>query len=237
VSPYAQTIVQLQAQAQRCGLDASARGYIAGVHAMALELFSGRHRGSGRPFLSHLVATSSILLAHGQPLHVVAAGLVHATYEQGDFGHAASADDRRAIASIAGERAEAAAYAYAARGWTAAAATTASTAPISTDLERDVLMMRLANELDDHLDAGILYCADAERRLARLARLEAPLLALARHLGVPELADELADAFAQCRSTMVPVALRGRTGSSYLQVPRSCTLRWRSRWHARGHRH
>jgi len=65
--------------------------------------------------------------------------------------------------------------------------------------DRDVVLMRLANELDDHLDLGILFYADAERRLQLLEPL-AVSVDLARDLGYRRLADALAEAFAACRA-------------------------------------
>ena len=81
--------------------------------------------------------------------------------------------------------------------------------------------MRLANELDDHLDLGILYYTDAERRIELLERF-AVCVGLARDLGHDRLADPLAEAFAACRAAKIPAATsRPGGGGSFLLAPAS----------------
>jgi hypothetical protein len=77
-----------------------------------------------------------------------------------------------------------------------------------TALERDVLLIRLANELEDHLDLGILYSGDAPRRL-RFMREDLPAaVEMARRLGHPGLAESLTAAFDQIEHTAISPALR-----------------------------
>src|SRR6185312_9075940 len=50
------------------------------------ELFAGRFRPMGKPFVSHLVGVASLVQRFGGPNHAVLAGMVHSAYPQGDFG-------------------------------------------------------------------------------------------------------------------------------------------------------
>ena len=59
---------------------------IRAAYEVAANLFAGRFRPCGRTFIAHLVGTGSILAELGAAEPVVAAGLLHAAYEQGDFG-------------------------------------------------------------------------------------------------------------------------------------------------------
>jgi (p)ppGpp synthase/HD superfamily hydrolase len=221
---YAQTHPQLQEQLRHAGRSIDERLYLSRVHRLAVDLFTGQYRGSERPFTSHLVGTASVLLAHGASLTVVAAGLLHAAHERGDFGSRAQAprvSNRDELSRCLGAEAAALVDAYASRPWNMASVAAALANVHQLD-DRDfgVLSIRLANELDDHLDLGILYCADAPRRLERIARLGAPVVALARALGHAALADELDLAFGACRTADVPDCLRGPHGSSYVQLRR-----------------
>ena len=83
---YAQTNLQLHAQLLDLGCSIEDREYLAAGYRLAADLFSGQYRGSGKPFVAHLVGTASILAATKASATVVAAGLLHAAYDQGDFG-------------------------------------------------------------------------------------------------------------------------------------------------------
>ena len=83
---YAQTITQLLSQLQRDGYSLTELGLVGNAYKLAVSLFTGLYRPSGKTFIAHLVGTASILSSlHAAP-KVVAAGLVHAAYSHGDFG-------------------------------------------------------------------------------------------------------------------------------------------------------
>ncbi len=56
------------------------------AYEMARLLFSGRFIASGRSQLAHCVGTASILAFFDAPGLLVAAGLIHNVYQNGDFG-------------------------------------------------------------------------------------------------------------------------------------------------------
>jgi len=92
--------------------------------------------------------------------------------------------------------------------------------------ERDVLLVRLANELEDHLDLGALYCADAARRRDRVSASLHLCVDMAKRLGFPKLASALAQAFTETLSADVPMALRRGDSGSFVVAPASYGVRW-----------
>lgn len=83
---YAQTNLQLFNQLQTTGYAEADLLCMAKSYELASRLFTGAFRGSGKPFLAHLVGTASIVATLQQPIAVIAAGLLHAAYELGEFG-------------------------------------------------------------------------------------------------------------------------------------------------------
>jgi (p)ppGpp synthase/HD superfamily hydrolase len=227
---YGQTILQLQCQLRQAAYSVSDQEYVAGAYRLAAELFSGQFRGSGKPFIAHLVGTASILISSNAPMPVAAAGLLHAAYDQGDFGFGLLGrhrDKKREITRAVGAEAEDYVQRYFQLRWIpetilSLPARAAKLSPV----EQRVVLIRLANELEDHLDAGIQFCANRAQRIARMLALADPLVDLARQLGHPVLADELSRSFAENRSTIIGEGLREQSSYSALHVPRSCRRRY-----------
>src|SRR5436309_10586495 len=90
---YAQTNLQLYAELRGGKYSAADITCIRAAYELAMVLFTGRYRGSGKPFLAHLVGTASILTSMQVRAPVVAAGLLHASYTQGEFGNGWSGTD------------------------------------------------------------------------------------------------------------------------------------------------
>ena len=227
---YAQTILQLQSQLRQSGGSDADQKYLAGAYALAADLFCGQYRGSGKTFVAHLVGTASILIAHRAPLSVATAGLLHAAYEQGDFGIeflGRHPDGRPEVTRIIGSEAEQLVHAYSRLPWMEATIRSLVEEPApESSSARNLVLIRLANELEDHLDLSIHFCGDAAQRLERLHDLGSTIVSLARKLGHAELAHELELTFVECRSANLPAMLRGGHGGAFLQMPRSCTRRF-----------
>jgi hypothetical protein len=81
----AQTIVQLLDQLDTIGYEPEALLKVRDAYMVAAQLFAESFRGSGRPFLAHLVGTASILAAYGANPALIAASLHHASYAHGRF--------------------------------------------------------------------------------------------------------------------------------------------------------
>lgn len=150
--PYAQTNLQLYRQLTAEGYAAAEIGMVAGAHEVALRLFPGTYRGSGKPFLSHLVGTASVLASLRARTPVLVTGLLHAVYTHGEFGNGwrGMSDPKRAeIRRAVGGEIEDLIARYTRLLWSS------RTIPeirarldTMTPVERDVLLVRLANELE-----------------------------------------------------------------------------------------
>lgn len=85
--------------------------------------------------------------------------------------------------------------------------------------ERQVLLMRLANELEDHLDLGVLYCGNAKHRRAYIRSSLFISIEMANKLGFSSLATDLEGAFKECLSIELPTVIRAISNSSFLLQP------------------
>lgn len=208
---YPQTNLQLYA-----GLPAWPSPDLRRVHDsydLARLLFSARYRGSGKPFLAHLVGTAGVLVAHGEGVATVCAGLLHAAYLQGDFGLRGrrSRASRARVACAAGAEAEEIVWRYASFRWE------------EPDTDRRVLLVRLANELEETLDLGLVYAGPKKRDAA--LRTLASSIAAAERLGLPALARELREARDLDATATVPAELVDGRGGSYDVRPLSVRRR------------
>ena len=84
---YAQTNIQLFNQLRHGGYSNTELSLVRDAYELAMDLFTGRYQPSGKPFVAHVVGTASILASLRLSAQVVAAGLLHNVYEQGDFGN------------------------------------------------------------------------------------------------------------------------------------------------------
>ena len=234
ISRYAQTNIQLYRQLAELGYPSTDVSLLHRGHGLAMKLFTGLFRGSGRPFLSHLVGTASVLASVRAPIEVVTAGLLHSTYSYGEFGNYWRGPDqtkRAQVVTAVGEEVEALVLGYTRLPWTVKTiGALVDTAASSRDSQ--VLLMRLANEVDDHQDLGMLYVSAVERRreFIRTALHRCP--EMAERLGYPALALELAHVLDETLSAEVPPSLQGPQNDAFLLAPASHT--WRpavvSRW-------
>jgi hypothetical protein len=217
----AQTNLRLYEQLRRAGRDADELAAVRRAYELAMRIFAGQYRATGKPFVAHLVGTAGILGSLGAAAPVVRAGLLHAAYTHGDFGglrRALTGRKRAAVGAAAGADAEALILRYTELPWTADAlprlhAGLAALPPV----DRDVVTMRLANELEDLVDLGGAYCGKADRGDAAAA-LEREL---AEGLGLPVLAAALAQARRAAAAAALPAALRGARRSSFILGPAS----------------
>jgi amino acid adenylation domain-containing protein len=190
---YAQTNVQLYEQLFDAGYTPARLGQVAAAYDLVLSLFSALLRPEGKPFVNHLVGTASILAQHGAPYAVVIAGLLHAAYVYGEFGSirlGATASKRRRVRAVIGEDAEALVSGYTRFPWNARSiGSLPEQLPGMSQGERNIILMRLANELEEGADSSLLYCA-AETRLLKANYLGLSV-SVAKAMDMPYLADEL----------------------------------------------
>jgi (p)ppGpp synthase/HD superfamily hydrolase len=226
---YAQTNIQLYNQLREAGYPPADLERIHSAYALAMKLFPGVFRGSGRPFLAHLIGTASVLAWLRAPISVVTAGLLHSAYSHGEFGNfwRGMADGKRDRVRVAvGDEVEELIAGYTSLRWTAETiGALADTMESLSERERQVILMRLANELDDHQDLGLLYVAEVARRRELIRGGLHRCVALAERLGYPALATELARVFKETMTGEIPSALRGPRDDSFLLAPASHTWR------------
>src|SRR5262245_40769850 len=122
MSPYAQTNVQLFDQLQREGYPNPELTFINTAYDLACQLCTGLYRPCGKTFIDHLVGTASILASLHASAELVAAALLHAVYEHGDFGKepkGISVEKRAQVKQIVGEQVEEYVARYTALRWSA----------------------------------------------------------------------------------------------------------------------
>jgi hypothetical protein len=208
---YALTYPQLMNQAQAMGCSASDLTQLRRAYELAEAAVDGYYRAQGMPFICHLVRTASIVLSERQPVEAAVAALLHAAYMLHRFGGngTPTARQRRRLAGCIGGSAEALIRHYDELPWYTAEALRAHLAsagrcPLRT---RQVLVMRLANELEDHLDRAMAYRGGYPYE-ARIASLGSAKVALAEALDCPQLAEELAAAFREHLERPLPAEVR-----------------------------
>ena len=228
---FAQTNIQLYRQLTELGYPEADIATVARAYDVGLRLLSGLYRGSGKPFLAHLVGTASILASLRARTPMVAAGLLHAVYTHGEFGNGWRGMfpvKRQEIQRAVGEDIEGLVAQYTELRWHAnTIGGIRSRMDNMTPPERDVLLIRLANELEDHLDLGVLYHGDAERRRQYMLTHLMSCMEMAERLGAPELAAALTATFGDVEKAKVPSSLRRPEASSFLVPPASHRARLR----------
>lgn len=79
--------------------------------------------------------------------------------------------------------------------------------PQPGSVAREVLLIRLANELEDHLDYAALYSGAADYRRDVIKSYLFQCIDIAEKLDLPALASALSQAFEETLSTELPLAL------------------------------
>ena len=84
--PVAQTNLQLYNQLRARGWSPAELGLLHRAYELTVSLYSGYFQNDGKPFVAHTVGVASILGHLERPAELVAAGLLHNVYTNGDFG-------------------------------------------------------------------------------------------------------------------------------------------------------
>jgi len=229
LSSRAQTNLQLYAELTAGSYSDRALDLVGVAYDAAMELFSGQFRGDGRPFLAHLVGTAAILGRLRAPIDVVLAGLLHSAYEFGDFGDGTSGMDAAKcgrLEAIVGLEAERLIAAYTAFPWNEKTIVQlAERADKLSEREKQLVLIRLANIVDDTTDHGVLYCDKAVYLTVLLDRTEPHLKRLAIAIGQPAFAAAVEHLHAELKSAKIASALRRARPGSFVLAPASYTPR------------
>jgi (p)ppGpp synthase/HD superfamily hydrolase len=227
---YAQTNIQLFNQLQSEGYSKNDRERVRQAYEFAMHLFTGLFLPSGKTFIDHLVGTASILVSLRMPVEVVVAGLIHAAYLHGDFGSiktGISEEKRIQVRRVVSEEVEDYIARYDRMLLTAEdIASLDDTLDQLSPIDRYVVLMRLANEFEHHLDFGGLYFAHGEKQQRghqRYSKSRVVQLAnLAERLGFPSLAAELkkiCENMAAVEIPLEPVVRYGHTVAFLITPP------------------
>jgi (p)ppGpp synthase/HD superfamily hydrolase len=230
VGQMAQTHLQLFLQMRNRGYSAAELAMVAAAYRTATALFANRFRPCGRPFVAHLVGTSAILVWLKAPIPMVVAALSHAAYQEGDFANSLegmTARKRKKLRAAIGPEAEelVAAYTVSSRSLTGIMASHARFHQMSP-LERDILLIQLANELDDYRELASNHAANADERIEVIRQCGPQQAEMAEWLGHPELAEALRETYAESIAAFVPKTLQSGFEYGYEIVPESCQVRY-----------
>jgi (p)ppGpp synthase/HD superfamily hydrolase len=218
---YAQTNVQLFNQLRSEGYSKEDQQSVLAAYELAMRIFSGQFLPSGKPFIDHLVGTASILASLRVPIEIVTAGLIHAAYHHGIFGGlkgGISEAKRREVRRSVGDVVEDYVARYDRLPWSEETAVAyRDTLDQLLPLDRDVLLIRVVNELEHVLDLGGLYFARSEKEQRWHQR------DLKRFGPILSLAAEMERVFKITRSAEIPVAptIQRNPQAVYLLVPQS----------------
>ena len=225
---YAQTNIQLYNQLLSEGYPDKDLKLVSNSYKLAQQLFSLHYRPSGDTFISHLVGTAGILASLHMPVEVLVAGLLHASYIHGEFGKinikSITAGKREKVRGIAGEKAEKYIYKYTSLKWNSKSIPDyLERLNVYDDTDRNVLLIRLVNEIDDNNNLTPLYCPDLLQRIEYLKNSGLIMIEMTKQLGYPDLALEMSEIFNEVISIKIPMKLNNPDGSkrAYMIVPKS----------------
>jgi (p)ppGpp synthase/HD superfamily hydrolase len=208
---FAQTNIQLYNQMRLEGYSNEDLTCVINAYNLAMQLFVSCFRSSGKSFIAHLVGTASILASLHAPTEVVAAGLVHAAYEYGDFGdgkkRGISHSRRETVKHFVGQEIEEYIAKYFGLSWNQNTILyTYNHFDNLTQFERNVLLMRLANELEEYLDYGLIYCASVKQDFYS-HHSQDMIIEMANKLGFHALANDLEKRIQENYAANIPIAL------------------------------
>jgi (p)ppGpp synthase/HD superfamily hydrolase len=230
VDHIAQTNLQLFQQMRANGYSEAELAMVSDAYQLAIKLFASQFRACGRPFVTHLIGTSAVLVWLKAPVHVVVAGLLHSVYQSGDFANSLegmTAAKRGLVRAVVGKQAEelVTAYTIGSRSLAGIEQSYARFAMMSAD-EREVLLMQLANELDDYRDLAANYAANSSERIGVIQRSGEQQAEMAERLGHPELARALRETYTRSIEAVIPAPLRSQFENARAVIPQSCRLRY-----------
>jgi hypothetical protein len=209
------------------------------AYELLTTLYPGYYQADGKTFVAHGVGVASILGWIDQPAEIVAVGMLHNVYGNADFGDGRAAGvtpaRSRVVRTAMGERIEGLIVRF--RQLRIRPETLESiraSLPEMDDVDRRLILVELADQLEKYVDLGVLYYGNNDWVLGN-GSLVPELVAIAGELGQPLLGEKLAEAYAAATATDVPAELRSPDGRRYLKlvVPRSCRRRIGPRLRAR----
>lgn len=200
------------------------------AYELIMWAYSGQYRSNGKTQIAHHMGTASALAVTGHRPTVVIAGLTHSLYFLGEFGSGRLGpheEKRERVCATLGEGVEALVYGYTDMEWgLAAVAQLTETADRATTLQRDVVAMRIANELDEFTDFAMrLAVPHHSVDLLSQDGIDA-LVKLATAYGFEELGAWLHDAYARGVAEPLPAVLVSKEDNTVFVPPASFARRF-----------
>ncbi len=227
----AQTNLQLYNQLREKGLQLEDLVLVHRAYELLTTLYPAHFQADGKPFVAHGVGVASIVAGLDQPAEIVAVGLLHNIYGNGDFGdgrsETATASRRHLVRAAVGARVEELLIQFRELRIEPHNIEQARRAlPLRSGVERRLICVELADYLEKYVDLGILYWDRSNWLVDADEIIGDDLVAIASELGEPRLAEMLRTAFAATARMRAEVSpeLRPSDGRSQLKliVPRSC---------------
>jgi (p)ppGpp synthase/HD superfamily hydrolase len=223
----AQSNTQLYGQLLGAGRALNEVKSVRDAYVLAAKLFAGQLRPDGRPFVCHLVGVASILALLDATHHTVITGLLHSAYTHGDFGSGRGQTTGKAherLRAAVGPEVERLVSVYATRPWNPSTVTawTQNVGTLDADT-RQIVLIRLADTLEDALDHGLQLSAKMENPNRAIS--PDALATLANMLGYAELGISLRNVLQAGEDTIGLNLLRQGDSGSYMVCPAS----WRER--------
>lgn len=224
---YAQTNIQLYRQLIQAGYQQEDLVLIRKGYDLAMRLFAGRFQSNGKDFIAHDVGTASILASLHMPAEIVTAGLIHNVYRSGDFGdgkHEITERRRDHVRQAVSPGIESivARFNSFLFGEQALPLIQDCLSTLS-QLDRTVVLLYLADNLEHSLDYGCCYYSPEKQRYYcppnRLLLIE-----IANGLGFPTLAETIARVHHQNAEFEIPQEFHGSLGRGFT-IPPSCRKR------------
>lgn len=218
-----QTNLQLYRQMLEAGFDESSLEMVNRAYLFTARQTCNVLRGSGKPFACHLVGTAGILVEGGQGSEIITAALLHAMYQKRvPFPGNADLEQRREyIREHFGNEVESLVYDY--HDFEVVRLDQFSDDQLRE--RRTVVMMRLADELEDLLDHGVAMHGkpgddstvggSAASRRVQKAQLAPEFLRAARAIGADTIERHLEYWLPETANPKWPETLRTGEYSSY----------------------
>lgn len=239
VSDLAQTNVQLLREVITSGWSDGELRRLRAAYELAMQLYSGQYRANGKTQIAHHMGVASALHRGGASSDLVVAGAAHAFYTLGDFGTGRSGPDARKRALVRralGTEIEILIFRYSRMRWDRETVEQMTHGVEAIEAERrNTIWMRVANEIDELLDARrqLIALDRTQAELSSPEGLEA-VVALARAVDAQVLGGMLRDAAAVGGTFPVRESIGSARGNSVSVPPLSFRRRWDVEW-KRGH--
>ncbi len=223
----AQTNLQLYNQLLNQGYTSAQCAAVRNGYELAMRLFSSKFRASGKPFLSHLVGTASLIAWLGRPVHEVVAALLHASFDAGDFADGArhvTPHRSRIVEQQVGHETLATIVAYYETPRRVVLQMVDADGASLAPRMRSIALIHLCDTIEEYSDSGMCYAPNKVETYVNAHGdqvVQEALKALA-NLG---MGSRLAPLVALCESwerTDLPGELISHRSGSYQVLPDSC---------------